>query len=54
MQVSQAKSSCSEALQELKNWMKPEKVITKNKLLLCTLGVHFYALNQLTSDTLSL
>ena len=27
VQVSQAKSSCSEALQELKHWMKPEKVI---------------------------
>ncbi|XP_072068517.1 aldehyde dehydrogenase family 3 member H1 isoform X2 [Arachis hypogaea] len=27
-EVSQAKSSCSEALQELKHWMKPEKVKT--------------------------
>ena len=26
MQISQAKSSCSEALKELKEWMKPEKV----------------------------
>jgi len=30
-QIVQAKSSCNEALQELKHWMKPEKVITKNK-----------------------
>lgn len=30
MQVSQSKSSCSEALKQLKHWMKPEKVITKN------------------------
>ncbi|XP_027340669.1 aldehyde dehydrogenase family 3 member I1, chloroplastic-like isoform X3 [Abrus precatorius] len=27
-EISQAKSSCSEALQELKHWMKPEKVNT--------------------------
>ncbi|XP_061346796.1 aldehyde dehydrogenase family 3 member H1-like [Gastrolobium bilobum] len=27
-EISQAKSSCSEALQELKHWMKPEKVKT--------------------------
>lgn len=42
MQVSQVKSACSEAIQELKHWMKPEKVIAcssvKMALIFISLG----------------